>query len=270
MDADLLARTADEIDRLWRSARPSSAGLRQLARTLLTRAQEADSPGDILRPCEFAAGTRDEVLARSLAAAQATAWMTVHFASVQPRAEWLVAAALIADAGRLRPKRAIRLADDPSHPNLAASLAAGLVESPSTLPRLVGRHHERSDGTGFPLALTAARLTGDERLVIAAVGFAELFAGDTAEAARRLHEEARCGAFDAELTANLVWSVTGELPADAGFDRPAPRPWGLTDRGRRLRLDPAHPALEGPHFAVRSPAAGPERVRSETASSYRR
>ncbi|HEX6985068.1 MAG TPA: hypothetical protein VF170_06805, partial [Planctomycetaceae bacterium] len=70
-----------------------------------------------------------------------------------------------------------------------------------------------------------------------------------------LHEEARRGAFDADLTANLAWSISGTLPADAGLDRPDPRPWPLTDRGRRrLRLDAPHPALRGPHFGRRSAA----------------
>lgn len=258
MTPNLLIPLGQEIERLRRSLRPSAAGLRQIARTILVQAGDAAYPSDILWLDPTDAGhPRGEVLARSLLAARAVAWMGVHFIEVQAEADWLVVAALIADAGRLRLDRRILAADDPSHPSIAAALAAGLTDASASLARWVRNHHERSDGTGYPTGFTDRGLTLEDRLLIAAVRFSEVFEDDAAEAASRLHEGARRGAFDAGLTANLVWSITGELPADAGFNQPIPEPWPLTDFGhRRLRLDPAHPSLRGPHFVSESRVRG--------------
>lgn len=270
MTSNLLISLGAEIERLRRSLRPSAAGLRQIARTILVEAGDAAYPSDVLwlDPADNRS-PRTEVLARSLLAARAVAWMGVHFVEAQPEAEWLVVAALMADAGRLRLERPILAADDPTHPNIAAALAAGLTDGPAGLCRWVRNHHERSDGTGYPAGFTDRGLTLEDGLLGAAIRFAEVFEGDAAQAAGRLHEAARRGAFNADLTANLVWSITGELPAEAGFNRPAPEPWPLTDFGnRRLRLDPAHPALRGPHF-VSAPAGVPQRAALERVASRR-
>jgi hypothetical protein len=268
MTTNLLIPLGSEIERLRRSIRPSAAGLRQIARTILVEAGDAAYPSDVLWLDPADGGQpRSEVLARSLLAARTVAWMGVHFVEAQAEAEWLVVAALIADAGRLRLDRTILAADDPTHPNIAAALAGGLIDGSASLPRWVRNHHERSDGTGYPAGFTDRGLALEDRLLIAAVRFSEIFEGDAAKAAGRLHEAARRGAFDADLTANLVWSITGELPADAGFNQPAPEPWPLTDFGnRRLRLDPAHPALRGPHFASTTAGVSPRGVSERLAS----
>ena len=252
MAPNLLAPLASEIERLRRSLRPSAAGLNRIARTILVAAGDAAYPSDLLWLDPVAAeDVRRDVLARSLLAARTVAWLGVHFAPAHTEAEWLVVSALIADAGRLRLERPILAADDPTHASLSAALAGGLTDAPVCLARWVRNHHERSDGTGHPLGLAARGLSTEDRLLIAAVRFAELFADDAAAAARLLHTEARQGAFDADLTANLVWSITGELPTDAGFDEPAPEAWPLTDFGRRrLRVDAGRRALRGPHFAL--------------------
>lgn len=269
MTTNLLIPLGSEVERLRRSLRPSAAGLRQIARAILVEAGDAAYPSDVLWLDPADGGRpRGEVLARSLLAARTVAWMGVHFVEAQAEAEWLVVAALICDAGRLRLERPVLASDDPIHPNIAAALAGGLTDAPAALPRWIRNHHERSDGTGYPAGFTDRALTVEDRLLIAAARFSEIFEGDAASAAGRLHEAARRGSFDADLTANLVWSVTGGLPADGGFNRPAPEPWPLTDFGRRrLRLDSGHPALRGPHFAAAS--AAPPRVMFERPASGR-
>lgn len=251
MAPNLLAPLASEIERLRRSLRPSATGFGRIARTILVAAGDAAYPSDLLwLDLDAADDARHDVLARSLLTARTVAWLGVHFAPAHVEAEWLVVSALIADAGRLRLERPILAADDRHHASLSAALAGGLTDAPACLARWVRNHHERSDGTGHPLGLGARGLSAEDRILIAATRFSELFADDAAAAAHQLHSEARGGAFDADLTANLVWSITGELPTDAGFDQAAPEPWPLTDFGRRrLRIDAGHRTLRGPHFS---------------------
>ncbi len=335
MSREHLASLADETERQWRSPRPSSAGLRQIARGLLLATSDASSAAETLAaaseplvwrsleasdktatapnqltnpvptPWGEGSGVRgrlaassphlpglatvsrtgasdmgrpprpsppaplprergvpseplndpvEAILQRSLLAARTTAWFAVHFVTLQSQAEDLVLAALLADAGCCRPRRksqrdAVVQANDVEHVHVGAAFAAGFDDVPASLSLHIARHHERSDGTGFPERLKASRLTLGDRAIAAAVRFAELFDGSPLAAAKRLHHEARLGAFDAELTANLLWSLGGEFPADADFGRGAARTWMLTDHGRRrLRIDQAHPASKGPHF----------------------
>ena len=257
MSAELLAQLADEIAQLWRSPRPSSAGLRQIARSVLLSTLDADGFADTLsNRSHDASGSADQVisvLSLNLVAARVVAWAAAHFIELQPRAEELVLTAFLVDAAYARPKqKALRVQlspDDPNHIAIGAAFAAGIIDVPTSLSQRVARHHERSDGTGFPNRLTAAALTIDDRLIEAAVRFSELYDGSPLAAAKRLHHEARLGAFDAQLTANLLWSLGGEFLADSMFNERPPERWSLTDYGRRrLRIDAAHDGLRPPHL----------------------
>lgn len=246
-----------EIGRLWQTPRPSSAGLRQIARSLLLEASDAQTALELfsretIRPESALA---ESIACRSVLAARTIAWFARQFVSLQSREEELVLATLLTDAGKLRPATrtvadfAAQSGDD--HPLVSAAFAAGFSDVPAALSLRISRHHERSDGTGSPNGLTAARLSVDDRVLSASVRFAELFEESPLAAAKRLHHEARLGGFDAELTANLLWSMGGEFPVDAALRQRSSRPWVLTDHGRRrLRLDDAHLARRPPHFLV--------------------
>lgn len=252
MPADLIESLATEIERLWRSNQPSAAGIRQLARKILLDAWDAEA---FETPAELPPRTSDRaaILAKSLLAARSIAWMSTVFATRErSSAEELVIAALLCDAGCVRPGRADLPADDPEHPAIAAALAAGLEGVSISLPVRIARHHERFDGTGSPAALAGQRLAIEDRLLAAMIRFAELHETDVLDTAMQLHDEARRGLFDPELTANFVWAVGRRLPVTVGFGGQAPQPWPLTDRGRRrLRLDGPHRELAGPHFGSR-------------------
>lgn len=266
MSVELLAPLADELAQLWRSPRPSSAGLRQIARNLLLTTLDAAGFADTLsKRSETVGGPPGEiasVLRHSLMTARVVAWAASHFVELQPRAEELVVAALLTDAACCRPKqkalRARLKPGDPSHVAVGAAFAAGIVDVPIALSQRIARHHERSDGTGYPLRLTAAALTIDDRVIAAAVRFSEHFDGSPLAAAKRLHHEARLGAFDMQLTANLLWSLGGEFPVESAFNERAPERWILTDHGRRrLRIDAAHEHLRPPHYTVARKSVGP-------------
>jgi hypothetical protein len=255
MSRELIASLAKEIERLWRSPRPSSSALRQIARGLILVTADADSAAEAFgaESDSLQLDSTNAVLSQSLLAGRVVAWFSAHFVALHTQAEDLVLAALLADSGCCRPlnKKRIRACrpDDVDHVHIAAAFVAGFDDVPASLPQRIARHHERSDGTGFPRGMTSANLNAGDRAIAAAVRFAELFAGSPLAAAKRLHHEARLGAFDAELTANLLWSMGGEFPADGGFKETVPRQWILTDHGRRrLRIDPPHAAVNTPHF----------------------
>jgi len=266
MSAELLTLLADELAQLWRSPRPSSAGLRQIARSTLLTTLDADGFADTLsHRSESAAGPADDItriLSQSLTAARFIAWASAQFVELQPRAEELVLAALLTDAACCRPKqKALRTQlkrDDPAHVAIGAAFAAGIIDVPLCVSQRVARHHERSDGTGYPHRLTASALTVDDRMIAAAVRFSELFDGSPLAAAKRLHHEARLGAFDSQLTANLLWSLGGEFPTESAFNERPPQRWLLTDHGRRrLRIDAAHERARPPHFIGTHTSVGP-------------
>ena len=279
MSADLHTPLSAQIDALWQKAEPTAAVVRRLARTLLLQAADAASPAWLHTAPEVTAievtatevtatgvtvpnstpQTRADIVRSSLRAGRFAAWLGAQFAPLRSDAEWLVVAALLADAGRLRPDRPATDAG-PAHIGRSAALVGGLPDAPMTLVRLVARHHERSDGTGVPARIAVPRLTLGDRAVAAAVRLAELSAdpvtalsAEPTTAVAQLFAEARQGAFDAELVANLFWSITGTLPSVGGFDQPAPGRWPLTDCGRRLRFDAAHSLTAGPHYAAAMP-----------------
>ncbi|MEZ0068642.1 HD-GYP domain-containing protein (c-di-GMP phosphodiesterase class II) [Streptacidiphilus sp. MAP12-20] len=96
---------------------------------------------------------------------------------------------------------------------------------------LVGRHHERLDGSGYHRQLSAADLSPEARLLAAADSFCALTEARPhrppclpAEAAGLLHSEARAGRLDA--------SAVDAVLAAAGQQRRRPPSWpaGLSER----------------------------------------
>lgn len=108
-----------------------------------------------------------------------------------------------------------------------------LARVPALAPvaHLVGRHHERVDGTGYHRGLGAAQLTMPSRVLAAADTYRDLTedrahrpAHPAATAARRLRQEVHNGHLDAEA----VHAVLGAAGIHTAIRRS--RPAGLTDR----------------------------------------
>lgn len=110
----------------------------------------------------------------------AQAIMSVRLmAAVLPRLEfqpdvgtWLMTAALVQDIGnwhqpyRYRHQTVLREGRhraEPNHPATGAAILNGLVDASAMLGLLVGTHHERVDGTGFPQRLAGSRLNVEQQ-----------------------------------------------------------------------------------------------------------
>src|SRR5687768_6317713 len=148
MDAELLFSLADELAQLWRSSRPSSAGLRQIARRLLLATFDVDGFADLLVKKSQSVDDSPAaigVLRESLTTAHVVSWATACFVELQPRAEELVVAALLVDAACCRPQqRALRTqtrTDGPAHVAIGAAFAAGIIDLPTSVSQRVARHH---------------------------------------------------------------------------------------------------------------------------------
>lgn len=266
--ADLAATGRGPVQPLLALARRILADVREAADGRLTHPR----PGvDVLQAVlAKASGGRPAVEAcvAGVLAARLTAWAAPQFERFAPDAELLTAACLAADAGLVYwsavggiPSDVLR-AERPSqfreHPQLSRALAGGLEGASSTLLQVVGTHHERLDGSGYPARWNHWRIGPLQRLAQIAVRFTELrFESppadpgtayvDDAGAARRLFNEAERGHWDAEWTRGMLLAID-QSPATRPLDEPRTAP-ALTEFGRRrLRLDGAHTRLSGPHY----------------------
>lgn len=115
----------------------------------------------------------------------------------------------------------------PYHGERILSRTPGLAE----VAKLVGQHHERSDGSGYHRGLTAAQLSMSSRVLAAADAYQNLVEGrphraavPAGDAAGRLDAHARAGRLDADAVA----AVRRAAGLRTGTRRP--RPAGLTER----------------------------------------
>lgn len=129
----------------------------------------------------------------------------------------LIAAALLQDVATWNSTDAVastagpvarRSQRDPAHPGRGAAILAGLTDFPVYVGLLVGTHHERLDGTGYPQRLSGSRFRAAMQWLAMQVRFLELLTDPvTAQlamtqnepqhelAALRLWREVRRGAF---------------------------------------------------------------------------
>ncbi len=115
------------------------------------------------------------------------------------------------------------------HPYYSERIVAGSADLAHLAP-LVGRHHERLDGTGYPHACTAVDLTMPMRILAAADAYRTLREprphrpGLTAsEAERAVLDRAAAGALDLD-------AVRGVVGGEVATPAPAAPPAGLTTR----------------------------------------
>ncbi len=224
--------------------------------------------------------TRGSWFVQSLLAARLTAEFTRELADVDRSAISLVtAAALVQDIGAWhqsvspaasagRPALAGRRRADPNHPAAGAALLAGLVDVPARLCLLVGEHHERVDGTGFPRRLAGTKVIREVRWLGLIVRFVELLTDPlTSElaldhgdplfetAALRLWRDVRRGAFEETLAQRLMDALRAGLSADIA----------TRYAGRQRRLVDSRHVVPAPRGRRSEEAAGIEALRTDAA-----
>lgn len=168
---------------------------------------------------------------------------------------------------------------DPNHPGIGAAIVAWLPGVPVMLPLLIGGHHERIDGTGYPQRIAHRRLPRAMRWLGLVVRLAECVLSTVSTTATdaetdgrypllvaaglRLWRDVRRGAFDEPSARRLLEALHPELAAEvehrAEQDRlqmfdsehsvPAPRGW---KRASALAASPdiSHSAGQRPPVAL--------------------
>lgn len=254
----LTAELATEIKKLWHAPQPKIIGIRQIARKILVEATDAVTVDEFF---SFEPASNDETsltLANSLYAARFAAWASASFVKLTTDAETTVCATLLTDMALIAKSASSKQQVEQRHASLSAAMIGRTVDAPAAMSIRVARHHERSDGSGFPKQLTGDQLTRADRLIGLAVRFSELFHGDVTDTMQRLHAEARRGLFDSELSANLVLSMTGSPPAAISFNHQIASGWAFTDFGlRKIRIDSAHRIASRPHFSFQRSLTAP-------------
>lgn len=199
-------------------------------------------------------------------------WTKRESAPVEAR-QRIVIAALVQDVGfRLDSNTAITDREDfqPYHPATGAALLAGLTGLSAEVALLVGSHHERADGSGYPQRRSGTRASRREHQFAIAVRLAELLLDPETSAAaiatgepldvlasvRILHETKR-GAFHEALVREAVQSLREGLmtAVDVAYPQhyrqflePLPRS-GMSIRD--ARQDVGESAVKGPRFLQR-------------------
>lgn len=174
---------------------------------------------------------------------------------------------------------------DPNHPGIGAAIVAWLPNVPVMLPLLIGGHHERMDGTGYPQRIGHRRLPRATRWLGLVVRMAECVLstvnttttpaeGDgrfsmLVAAGLRVWRDVRRGAFDQPTAHALLEALHPDLAAtvahraeedrqqmfDTQHSVPAPRGWkrspGLTSPADSPRTTGQHPPVALPKFLRR-------------------
>jgi len=192
-------------------------------------------------------------------------------AAVLPRMEldagagtWLQVASLVRDIGQWRTINRPSLGrhrSDPNHPAAGAALLNGLEECSVALGLMVGAHHERIDGSGFPQRLSGRRLSREQQFLGLVVRLTEWLldpiTGTLAQehqeslalaAGLRLWRDVRRGAFDEGLSRTVLDGLVPRLADEIELLYPA-RVQRIVDRGHEV------PAPRGPLPAKTAPAA---------------
>lgn len=148
------------------------------------------------------------------------------------------------------------------HPGAAAALVAGIADIPRRLPLIIGQHHERLDGSGYPAGTQGHLLCPLSRWVLTTTRFQEILTTRFRQADVSLDEalqqtgvefwqEVIRGRLDQSVAERLLDSLQSGL---------ALRVAAAAGDGRQTEIDGAH-RLSGPHKArplplpPRAPAA---------------
>lgn len=110
------------------------------------------------------------------------------------------------------------------HPSTGATMLSGLSQTPAEVALLVGAHHERADGSGFPQRLSGNRFSLPMQRLAWTARFAELLLDPTtaasaiethnpldAVAGTRLWREVVRGAFDQHAVRNWLQAIRPQL-----------------------------------------------------------
>jgi hypothetical protein len=176
------------------------------------------------------AGRDAEIFIEGLTTARVLAWALHDSPDAAERLPALVLAALFQDVGRLplaadtrrekerSEKRAAWL--DHNHPAIGAAILGTIRDAPVQLALLVGQHHERLDGCGFPRGLAAREMLPDAAILAAATRFTRLCLGlesvglpggagapAAARAAQALLAESKWGMWPVEFATRLTLYV---------------------------------------------------------------
>jgi hypothetical protein len=277
-------------------------GIETSSRRLLNVASELTATldeGDV-RPClapvplfataaalEQAGWARADWFTQGILCARLTAAVSPRLGFERDTGGWLIAAALVQDIGawhqpyRDRHQTALqqgRRRADPNHPATGAAILHGVNDAAVLLSLLVGTHHERIDGTGFPQRLSGSRLAPEQQCLGLLVRLAELLTDpltgqlaveqdeplETA-AGLRLWREVRRGSFAEPLTRIVLETLRPGLAdeVDALYPtrvrrlvdvaHPVPAPLGET---AKPPIDAAESAVNPPAFLRRRHRGG--------------
>jgi hypothetical protein len=255
------------VDEIVHGAELSSRRLLNVASELTVTLEEAPTtpclvPAPLFAPAavlEQAGWGRADWFAQAVMSARLAAALLPAFDFDRDTRGWIVAAALVQDIGtwhqpyRYRHQQVLREGrqrPEPNHPATGAAIVNGLVDASVTLGLLVGGHHERIDGTGFPQRLAGQRLSREQQTLGLLTRLTELLtdpltgqlAVDHDEplelaAGMRLWREVRRGSFTEALVRPMLDRLRTGLTDEIAEQYPA--------RVRRL-VDVAH-EVPAPH-----------------------
>ncbi len=269
------------IDQMVYGGESSARRLLNLADEFVTSIRECPVMPAVI-PCESrllaaslmeAGWTRDDWFAQGVLSARLVAEFSRTVADFDlPLVRTIAAAALSQDLGAWhRPPMRLpepastsgaaqggRRRADPNHPGIGAAIMAGLADAPAGLSLLIGSHHERVDGTGFPQRLAGSRLSYEARWLGLIVRFVEWVTDPVSQelatehgeelalvAGLRLWREVRRGSFPESMATDLLNAIEPGLAAGIS-DRYAARQLRMVDGRHRVPEPPGWPQAESP------------------------
>lgn len=263
VDAELLHRILED---LRGTGSPRSSLIWELADRVASQAQRTE---DVRAWLRLPGVSLVEVLPR---AAWPLAWF---YAEAMESARWaalamrdarelraderrlVLSGLLLRDLGWLRLIPTGRRLDEPQiehdlrrramrHPGAAAALVAGIADIPRRLPLIIGQHHERLDGTGYPAGTPGHLLCPVSRWVLTTTRFQEILTARFRQAdvsqdealqqiGAEFWQEVSRGRLDQSVAKRLLESLQSGLTLRAA-----------AADGRQAEIDGAH-RLSGPH-----------------------
>ncbi len=181
---ELIHQPTTTVDQFKKIAKRIEVDVEQCSSSLYLLPEAGCSLENYL--CRNATIVSPELFASGLLTARLAAWNNIKSTNKTTYHQEILLAGLLADVGflplvlshrlpidRLQAERPL---DFQSHPHVSAALTGGIRGLPLRVTSLVGQHHERLDGTGYPNKLRPQELdTASQQLQIT-VRFAELIA----------------------------------------------------------------------------------------------